>query len=137
MRHRRIRPMSWMLPAPAIVGAQPCLAFAHEATAGQHGGPVADVNGHRVELLGAELQLSIYLSDENGNPTAVRGVSGRATIMQGGKTETIARLNTGSLACLSLRQIFTLQRRTPYENHSDDRHHTDPLDRPPHGHGGR
>jgi hypothetical protein len=79
-----------MLPALAIVGAQPCLAFAHKATAGQHGGPVADVNGHRVELVGAELQLSIYLSDENSNPTAVRGVSGRATIMQGGKTETVA-----------------------------------------------
>lgn len=53
---------------------------------GPNGGQVVDVEGHPIELVASESDLTFYFSDHDGGPEPTEGASGRAVIQADGKT---------------------------------------------------
>ena len=56
---------------------------------GPHGGVMVDVTGGHAELVESGKELTLYLTDEAEKPLNSQGASGRATVLLGGKTETV------------------------------------------------
>lgn len=56
---------------------------------GPNGGVVADVPGGHAELVESPSELAVYLTDEDLKPMASDKASAKATILAGGKTETL------------------------------------------------
>ncbi len=50
---------------------------------------MVDVTGGHAELVETGSELTLFLSDEDAKPLNSQGASGRATILVGGKTETV------------------------------------------------
>ncbi|KQT46703.1 hypothetical protein ASG52_13410 [Methylobacterium sp. Leaf456] len=65
------------LSAPAMAG-------------GPNGGQVVMAEDHPVELVVTDTGLTFFVSEEGGQPIATAGLSGKAYIQAGGKTETVA-----------------------------------------------
>jgi hypothetical protein len=61
-------------------------ARAHDMPKGPHGGKVAEIAGHHLELTHAAADVTIYASDEAHNAMPTAGSSGRIVVQSGGKT---------------------------------------------------
>jgi hypothetical protein len=57
---------------------------------GAHGGQVVKAEGHPIEFVHKGQEIAFYLSDDDGSPLATKGMRGRATVQDGGKTTTIS-----------------------------------------------
>ncbi len=68
----------------ALILAGPALA------AGPNGGQVVMAEDHPVELVVTDTGLTFFVTEEGGQPLATAGLSGKAYIQAGGKTETVA-----------------------------------------------
>ena len=89
------------------------VAFAHgDAPAPAHGGVVSEGSGeHWVELAVAGDQVTAWVSDEDKKPIPAAQLGGKATVLVGGKSQTVA-LNpadansvTGKLAAPATGQV--------------------------------
>ncbi|SFK93922.1 hypothetical protein [Methylorubrum salsuginis] len=58
--------------------------------AGPNGGQVVMAEDHPVELVVTDTDLTFFVSEEAGQPIATAGLTGKAYIQAGGKTETVA-----------------------------------------------
>jgi len=56
---------------------------------GANGGAVVVSNGHPIEFVAKDQQLTFYVSDDDGSPLQTKSMNGRATVQDGGKTATI------------------------------------------------
>lgn len=56
---------------------------------GPNGGIVADVPGGHAELVESPSELAVYLTDEDAKPMSSDKASAKATVLVGGKTETL------------------------------------------------
>ena len=73
----------------AVLGA-PVLAYAHGPTpAAAHGGQVQEADEHWVELVIRADQVTVFVNEPDHKPLAAREWSGKATVLVGGKTETV------------------------------------------------
>ncbi len=70
--------------ALALILAGPAMA------AGPNGGQVVMAEDHPVELVVTDKGLTFFVSEEGGKPADTTGLTGRAYIQAGGKTETVA-----------------------------------------------
>ena len=66
----------------------PGLASAQTKT-GANGGPVVTSEGHPIEFVRNGLEITFYLSDDDGSPLSTKNMRGRATVQDGGKTTTV------------------------------------------------
>ena len=74
-------------PAMAAPGA-PGHSHGHSHK-GPNGGIVADVPGGHAELVESASELAVYLTDEDAKPMSSANASAKATVLAGGKTETL------------------------------------------------
>lgn len=58
--------------------------------AGPNGGQVVMAEDHPVELVVTDTALTFFVSEEGGKPADTAGLTGKAYIQAGGKTETVA-----------------------------------------------
>lgn len=56
---------------------------------GPNGGQVITADGHPIELVVSGTTLTLFVSEENGQPMATARASGRATVQAGGQTATV------------------------------------------------
>ena len=75
----------------AVLAVPTLAAFAHGAPpAPSHGGLVAEGSGEDwVELVISGDQLTVYVMDEAKNPVPSTKLSGKATVLTGGKSQTV------------------------------------------------
>lgn len=71
------------------IAAWPQLASA-QAKKGPNGGPVVTSQGHPIEFVRKGLDFIFYVSDDDGSPLSTKGMRGRATVQDGGKTFNVA-----------------------------------------------
>lgn len=69
--------------------ALPFGAIAHEATIGPNGGALVDVEGHHVEFVPSDGEVTFYLTGEKDAPIASAGAKVKAIVQDGGKTAQI------------------------------------------------
>lgn len=81
--------MTALAIAAALALAFPLGATAHEATKGPNGGALIDVDGHHVEFVPLENELTFYLTGEKDAPIASAGSKMKAIVQEGGKTTQI------------------------------------------------
>ena len=73
-----------ILALAAALSLAPVVGFAHgQAPQATHGGQVQDAHGGWVELVIDGDGLSVYVTDEHGNPVPASQVSGTATVLIG------------------------------------------------------
>ena len=66
------------------------IGIAHaQAKKGANGGTVVTSEGHPIEFVLKGQELIFYVSDDDGSPLATKGMRGRATVQDGGKTTTV------------------------------------------------
>lgn len=64
---------------------------AAEATkVGPNGGQTTVADGHPIEFVSTDKELVFFMKDEDGKPLDTKGLSARAIVQSGGKTETVA-----------------------------------------------
>ncbi|MGU3541404.1 hypothetical protein [Methylobacterium sp. A52T] len=80
MRH----PLRPAFLAVALVLASPCLA------AGPNGGQTTVAEGHPVEFVATDTGVTFFVTGEDGKPAETAGLSAKAFVQAGGKTETLA-----------------------------------------------
>ena len=56
---------------------------------GPNGGMTVTTSGHPIEFVLRGQELVFYLGDDDGSPLQTKGMTGRATIQDGGKTATV------------------------------------------------
>src|SRR5258708_23988931 len=62
-------------------------AVAQSPTKGEHGGDVVVMEGHPIELVSRDREITFYILEDDGkSPTPTKGFSGRAVIQDSGKT---------------------------------------------------
>ena len=62
-------------------------AAAQGLTKGEHGGDVVVMEGHPIEFVSKDQEITFYiLADDGKSPTPTKGFSGRAVIQDSGKT---------------------------------------------------
>jgi hypothetical protein len=62
-------------------------AAAQSSTKGDHGGDVVVMEGHPIEFVSRDQEITFYILEDDGkSPTPTRGFSGRAVIQDSGKT---------------------------------------------------
>jgi hypothetical protein len=65
-------------------------AAAQTTKKGSNGGDVVVVEGHPVEFVSKDLELTFYILDEDGQtPVATAGLTGRAVVQNAGKTTAV------------------------------------------------
>ena len=83
--------------ALALVLALPVAANAQgHSHKGPNGGELVDVEGGHAEFVDTPTEIALHLSDEDGKPVSAKGATGKATILSGGKTETVDLAPTGT-----------------------------------------
>lgn len=65
------------------------------AKAGPNGGQTTVADGHPIEFVSTEKELVFFMQDEDGKPLDTKGLSARAIVQAGGKTETVALTAAG------------------------------------------
>ncbi|MFC7478132.1 hypothetical protein ACFQS7_27550 [Dankookia sp. GCM10030260] len=83
MPNRRLLTAALLL-APGMAGAQ------RAPTRGPNGGLMVLAEGHPIELVVADLAVTVFLNGENGRPAPSRGASGRVVVQAGGQTTTVS-----------------------------------------------
>ncbi|MFG7489256.1 hypothetical protein [Methylorubrum rhodesianum] len=76
-------PFRLAVVAVAIALASPCLA------AGPNGGQTTIADGHPVEFVATETGITFFVTGEDGKPVETAGLSAKAFVQVGGKTETL------------------------------------------------
>ncbi|TDR94859.1 hypothetical protein [Enterovirga rhinocerotis] len=86
--------------AAALAVATPLAALAHGPAkggktvalpaTGPNGGAMASADGHPIEMVASDTELTFYIQDEDGKPMATKGLTGRAIVTQGGKNATVS-----------------------------------------------
>jgi hypothetical protein len=62
-------------------------ATAQTEKRGEHGGDVVVMEGHPIELVSRDQEITFYILEDDGkSPTPTKGFSGRAVIQDSGKT---------------------------------------------------
>src|SRR5260370_2624803 len=62
-------------------------AAAQSPTKGEHGGDVVIMEGHPIEFVSKDQEITFYILEDDGkSPTPTKGFSGRAVIQDSGKT---------------------------------------------------
>jgi hypothetical protein len=62
-------------------------ATAQTEKKGEHGGDVVVMEGHPIELVSRDQEITFYILEDDGkSPTPTKGFSGRAVIQDSGKT---------------------------------------------------
>jgi hypothetical protein len=62
-------------------------ATAQTEKKGEHGGDVVVMEGHPIELISRDQEITFYILEDDGkSPTPTKGFSGRAVIQDSGKT---------------------------------------------------
>jgi len=56
---------------------------------GPNGGMIVTSSGHPIEFVLKGQELVFYLGDDDGSPLQTKGMTGRATVQDGGKTATV------------------------------------------------
>ena len=88
----------------AALLAASSLAFAHDDHnheehahdhAPKHGGVLVHSGHHHLELVAEDGTLRLYVTDEQGEPEAVAGAKGTATVLSEGKTEQVTLAPAG------------------------------------------
>jgi hypothetical protein len=74
--------------------ALPGLASAQTKT-GANGGPVVTSEGHPIEFVRSGLDITFYVSDDDGSPLDTKNMRGRATVQDAGKTTTVQLAPSG------------------------------------------
>lgn len=84
--------MTKILALAAFLAVAPAAAFAHgSAPAPAHGGTVVEDSAeHWVELVLQDDTLTAYVLDENKSPVPAAQLSGKATVLVGGKPQAVA-----------------------------------------------
>lgn len=79
-----------MRTIPAMVLAA-FLAVSHPAqAAGPNGGLTTVADGHPIELVSTDKDLTFFVIGEDGKPVDTAGMTAKAFVQVGGKTETVA-----------------------------------------------
>ncbi|TXM73956.1 hypothetical protein FV222_17525 [Methylobacterium sp. WL103] len=58
--------------------------------AGPNGGVVVVADGHPIEFVASDAALTFFVTDDDGGPAKTVGVTGKAFVQAGGRTETVA-----------------------------------------------
>ena len=66
------------------------LAAAPARAAGPNGGAVVVADGHPIEFVATETALTFFVTEDEGGPAETAGLTGKAFVQAGGRTETIA-----------------------------------------------
>ncbi|ACA17857.1 conserved hypothetical protein [Methylobacterium sp. 4-46] len=91
MRTPALAPTLATLLALALGGAALApLTAARAQEAGPNGGQVSVADGHPIEMVAAGTALTFHLLGEDGKPVDTKGLSARAFVQSGGRTETVA-----------------------------------------------
>ena len=78
----------WLVAACVVVTS---LGVAEaQSKKGANGGQMASSQGHPIEFVSKEQEIVFYLSDDDGSPLQTKGMRGRATVQDSGKTTTVA-----------------------------------------------
>jgi hypothetical protein len=80
------RPIHIAFIAVAMIITMAGAATSHEATKGANGGALVDVDGHHVEFVPSDSELTFYLTDANGAPLSTAQAKMKAIVQIGGKT---------------------------------------------------
>lgn len=79
--------MTKRISAILLVAVTAWSAAAQSLTKGDHGGNVVVMEGHPIEFVSNDREISFYILEDDGkSPTPTRGFSGRAVIQDSGKT---------------------------------------------------
>ena len=77
----------WLIAVLVVVAS---LGVAEAQTKkGANGGLMAESQGHPIELVPKAQEIVFYLSDDDGSPLQTKGMRGRATVQNAGKTTTV------------------------------------------------
>lgn len=71
------------IAAVTLALASPALA------AGPNGGQTTVFDGHPIEFVASDSAVTFYLSDEDGKPVDTAGLSAKAFVQAGGRTDTL------------------------------------------------
>jgi hypothetical protein len=77
----------------AAIAEMPSLirvAAGDAAKPGPNGGQTTVADGHPIEFVSTEKELVFFMQGEDGKPLDTKGLSARAIVQAGGKTETVA-----------------------------------------------
>src|SRR6266446_6652602 len=71
----------------ALLFAVIAWSAAAQTQKGEHGGDVVVMEGHPIELVSKDQEITFYILEDDGkSPTPTKGFSGRAVIQDSGKT---------------------------------------------------
>lgn len=87
--HKRIHQSMLTALVAALILALPSYTIAHEATKGPNGGALVDVEGHHIEFVPGEKELTFYLTGDKDAPIASAGSKLKAIILDSGKTQQV------------------------------------------------
>lgn len=85
----RISALAAILALPAAIIAAATLT-APAFAAGPNGGVVTVAEGHPIELVSTGTDLTFFVTDEDAKPVQTAGMTAKAYVQAGGKTETVA-----------------------------------------------
>lgn len=75
--------------AAALALSTSAFAAGGHSHKGPNGGTLIDVTGGHAEFVDTPTEIALYFSDEDGKPQSAKGATGKATVLSGGKTETL------------------------------------------------
>jgi hypothetical protein len=79
--------MSKRISVALFFAVMACNAAAQSPTKGEHGGDVVVMEGHPIELVSRDQEITFYILEDDGkSPTPTKGFTGRAVIQDSGKT---------------------------------------------------
>ena len=79
--------MSKRTSVALLFAASAWSAAAQSPTKGEHGGDVVVMEGHPIEFVSKDQEITFYILEDDGkSPTSTKGFSGRAVIQDSGKT---------------------------------------------------
>lgn len=80
--------MSKRIPVALLFAATAWSAAAAQSlTKGEHGGDVVVMEGHPIEFVSKDQEITFFVLEDDGkSPTPTKGFSGRAVIQDSGKT---------------------------------------------------
>jgi hypothetical protein len=79
------------LLAIVIAAMMATIALAEaQSKKGANGGTVVTSQGHPIEFVLKGQELVFYVSDDDGSTLSTKGMRGRATVQDGGKTTTVS-----------------------------------------------
>ena len=75
-------------PRAILVFAGP--AIAQTLILGANGGPMRISEGHAIEFVSTDREITFYLLEEDGKPLDTKNLTGRAIVQEGGRSASVA-----------------------------------------------